>query len=79
MTPDAMPSVCRNTATPGCEMMSVAALTQATGIDPFPALPARMKAVAMALPDPEASGYAGHRNRRQRRQPVGLLERLFRP
>ena len=66
--------VCSNTVTPGCEVVSVAALTQATGIDPFPSLPARMKAVAMTLPDPEASSYAGHRSRRQRRQLTGLAE-----
>ena len=66
--------VCSNTVTPGCEVVSVAALTHATGIDPFPALPARMKAVAMTLPAPEPSPYAGGRNHRQRRRPPGLLE-----
>ena len=68
--------VCSNTATPGCEVVSVAALTQATGIDPFPALPASMKAVAMTLPEPEASRYAGHRTRRQRRAPPDLVDQL---
>ena len=65
--------VCSNTASPGCEVVSVAALTRATGIDPFPALPARMKAVAMTLPAPEPSPYAGSRSHRQRRQPASLL------
>lgn len=71
--------VCSNTVTPGCEAVSVAALTRATGVDPFPALPARLKTVAMTLPAPEASRYAGHRNHRQRRQPPGRLEPLFAP
>ena len=71
--------VCSNTATPGCEVVPVAALTRATGIDPFPALPAGMKAVAITLPAPEASRYAGRRNHRQRRPQTGLLEQLFAP
>ena len=71
--------VCSNTATPGCEVVSVAALTHATGINPFPALPARMKAVTMTLPAPEASRYAGHGNYRQRRQLVGLPQQMFAP
>ena len=36
----------------------MAVLAQGVGIDPFPALPAPVKAVAAALPDPEPSPYA---------------------
>ena len=48
--------VCQNTATPTCATMSVAALTTEVGIDPFPALSARVKDVAVcaATPCPEA-------------------------
>ena len=58
--------VCKNTATPTCVVTSVAALVQAVGVDPFPALSPATKATAMALPQPEASPYAhgGHRRRR---------------
>ncbi|GBQ61116.1 DNA/RNA non-specific endonuclease [Komagataeibacter swingsii] len=43
--------VCHNVArTPGCSHVSVAELTHMTGIDPFPALPARMKQACMTLP-----------------------------
>ncbi len=61
--------VCKNTATPTCVVTSVAALVQAVGIDPFPALSPATKATAMALPQPEANPYAhgGHRRRRRER------------
>ncbi|GCE84437.1 DNA/RNA non-specific endonuclease [Komagataeibacter diospyri] len=43
--------VCHNVArAPGCSHVSVAELTHITGIDPFPALPARMKQTCMTLP-----------------------------
>ncbi|MDT8870687.1 DNA/RNA non-specific endonuclease [Komagataeibacter rhaeticus] len=43
--------VCHNVArNPGCSHVSVAELTRMTGIDPFPALPARMKQNCMTLP-----------------------------
>ena len=59
--------VCKNTAKPTCVVTSVAALVQAVGVDPFPALSPAMKATAMALPQPEANPYAygGHRGRRR--------------
>ena len=62
--------VCKNTATPTCVVTSVAALVQAVGVDPFPALSPATKATAMALPRPEASpygarGHYGHRHRRR--------------
>jgi hypothetical protein len=37
--------------------MPVAALAQMTGIDPFPALPERVKATAMARAAPKNSPY----------------------
>jgi len=53
-----------NAASPQCGTMSVATLAGTVGIDPFPALPADVKAEMMALPRPEASRYApGHRRR----------------
>jgi len=56
--------VCSNAASPRCGTMSVATLAGTIGIDPFPALPADVKAEMMALPRPEASRYApGHRRR----------------
>lgn len=43
--------VCKNTYSPTCTVMSVAALTSAVGINPFPALFARAKQTAIALPE----------------------------
>ncbi len=59
--------VCQNTARPRCAVVSVAALAQTVGIDPFPALPAATKSVAMTLPAPEDSGYAARRREHPRR------------
>ena len=43
--------VCHNvTRSPGCSHVSVVELTRMTGVDPFPALPARMKQTCMTLP-----------------------------
>ncbi|WP_255673943.1 DNA/RNA non-specific endonuclease [Komagataeibacter sp. FNDCF1] len=43
--------VCHNvTRNPGCSHVSVTELTRMTGVDPFPALPARLKQTCMALP-----------------------------
>ena len=60
--------VCKNTKTPTCVVVSVAALVQAVGVDPFPALSPATKATAMALPQPEASPYAHGGHRRHRRE-----------
>ena len=62
--------VCRNTAAPTCEVVSVSTLVRSVGIDPFPALSPSVKATAMALPQPEATPYAmkGHGRRRHRRR-----------
>ncbi|WP_063801429.1 DNA/RNA non-specific endonuclease [Burkholderia ubonensis] len=37
-------------------VITIAELTRATGVDPFPALPERVKAVAMGLPTPRPGG-----------------------
>ncbi|MBB2157361.1 DNA/RNA non-specific endonuclease [Gluconacetobacter diazotrophicus] len=49
--------VCKNTDEPTCVTVSVAELTRATGVDPFPALSDAVKETAMPLPQPEASPY----------------------
>ena len=46
--------VCANTNAPECEVVSIAQLTSLTGIDPFPAVPERVKQTAMRLPQPKA-------------------------
>jgi endonuclease G, mitochondrial len=46
--------VCTNVSEPECRVVSVAALAQLTGIDPFPAVPDGVKAVATRLPLPRA-------------------------
>lgn len=60
--------VCHNVArTPGCSHVSVAELTHITGIDPFPALPARLKQTCMALPfGTTHRRTTSHRRRRTR-------------
>ena len=62
--------VCKNTDTPTCTIVSIATLIQAVGIDPFPALPDRVKQTVMTLPSPRDSPYASkgrgrrhHKNR----------------
>ena len=69
--------VCKNTATPTCKIVSVAVLTQAVGIDPFPALPERVKQTAMSLPEPEDSPYAPQHGHHHRRERGGMLQRLL--
>lgn len=70
--------VCRNTAAPTCDTVSVATLTQVVGIDPFPALPESVKQVALVLPPPKDSPYATKGHRRHRRGGErGLLEQLL--
>ena len=57
--------VCRNSQQPTCDIVPVATLARVVGIDPFPALPDRLKRQAMALPPPEDSPHArgGHKPR----------------
>ena len=64
--------VCTNTATPSCDVVSVAALVRTTGVDPFPSLPSRIKGTAVTLPPPEDGPYASGGQRW--RQEHGLLE-----
>lgn len=69
--------VCTNTAAPKCSVVSVAVLARTVGIDPFPALPASLKQVAMRLPQPEKGRYSTAGQRRRGREPRGFLEQLF--
>jgi endonuclease G len=58
--------VCTNTNEPVCHEVSVAELQQFSGIDPFPALPATVKSVAMPLPELkryDGRGPLQHRHR----------------
>ena len=49
---------CLNNTRPTCTIISIGALTQATGVDPFPSLPDDIRQTAMALPRPRQSPYA---------------------
>ena len=57
--------VCRNTAQPTCGTVSVAALADLVGIDPFPALSDAVKQVAMALPPASPGRYSPDASRRR--------------
>lgn len=48
--------VCTNTDTPACTTESIDALAAEIGFDPFPGLPASVKAVAIKLPEPTKGG-----------------------
>ena len=63
--------VCQNRERPRCAIVSVAALIQTVGIDPFPGLPPAIKATAMTLPAPEASPYASKRRGRSAASQAG--------
>jgi len=71
--------VCKNTNSPTYNVVSVAALTSAVGIDPFPALSARAKQTAMPLPEPEPSRHAPGRHPSPRHRNRSLLEPLTGP
>ena len=63
--------VCHNVArNPGCSHVSVAELVHMTGVDPFPALPARLKQGCMALPFGHARSGSPHARRRTPRRHV---------
>lgn len=51
--------VCTNTNEPQCRVVSVADLAAMTGIDPFPAVPESVKAVAAPLPLPKPRRQRG--------------------
>lgn len=69
--------VCKNTAQPTCDVVSVATLIRVVGIDPFPALPDRVKQVAMTLPSPENSRYASKGYAQHNHKKRSLLEQLL--
>ena len=50
--------ICLNTAHPVCKITSVSTLTQLVNIDPFPALPASLKAQVASMPPIRQSPYA---------------------
>ena len=68
--------VCKNTDQPTCDVVAVAVLERVVGIDPFPALPERLKQVAMALPLPAGHQRELARNRQPQPAP-SLLGRLL--
>lgn len=61
--------LCSNVSRPQCTTMSIAALNQISGIDPFPSLSERVKGTAMPLPQSEPSPYASSRRGSHRRHP----------
>src|SRR3954453_20347069 len=63
--------VCANTSKPLCGVVSVATLTSMVGVDPFPALPASMKATAIALPTADAGRHGSRRRSPRSRQQPG--------
>ncbi len=69
--------VCRNSQQPTCETVPVATLILVVGIDPFPALPDRLKRQAMALPPPETSPYARGGHGRHHHKDRGVLGQLL--
>jgi len=56
---------CTNVGHPKCANLSIAALAQDIGVDPFPAVPAAVKRTAMTLPPPEPSRYARSSRKRE--------------
>ena len=68
--------MCKNTDQPTCNVVAVAVLERVVGIDPFPALPERLKQVAMALP--LSAGHQRELARNRQPQPApSLLGRLL--
>jgi endonuclease G len=59
--------LCANARRPRCSTLSVSALTQLVGLDPFPALANNIKRIAIRLPPPESSPYASSRGSGHRR------------
>lgn len=49
--------ICSNTVSPDCRTVSIAALSRAVGVNPFPALRADQAGAAPNLPAPEPSPY----------------------
>jgi endonuclease G len=70
--------ICTNTASPQCSAISVARLAEISGIDPFPALSARAKQIAMQLPGPNSGPYTGSSKHKRHRRPRSLLDQFIR-
>lgn len=69
--------ICTNVIRPRCNTLSLAALAQVTGVDPFPAVPNVIKRTAMRLPVPDASRYSSSgRHGHHRRSQFSLFDRL---
>ena len=59
--------LCTNTGTPQCSVVPVATLARTAGIDPFPAVPAAAKRVAVALPLPGPATHPARHGRHRGR------------
>jgi endonuclease G len=68
--------VCANTSKPVCGVVSVATLTGIVGVDPFPALAARMKETAMVLPTVDTGRHGSSKRSPRQRQATSLLQQL---
>ena len=73
--------LCPNTRRPACRTLAIAVLSRTVSVDPFPALPAQVKAQLMALPPPEPSRYAAGRRVRRGGNDMdrGFFDRLLNP
>jgi endonuclease G len=71
--------VCENTSKPECQIVSVAVLTRAAGVDPFPSLSESVKATAIALPAPNQGQHAFRSQRKRPRDARSWLEQLLGP
>jgi endonuclease G len=61
--------ICTNVSRPRCHTLSLAALAQVTGADPFPAVPEDIKRTPMRLPALKASPYTSSGRHGHHRQP----------
>ncbi|GAB6855826.1 DNA/RNA non-specific endonuclease [Asaia astilbis] len=68
--------VCKNTITPSCTQVPVAALMRVTGVNPFPSLPASMRETITSLPEPQAEPY--HVSPKLRRLTMQVMKRFLR-
>jgi endonuclease G, mitochondrial len=70
--------MCSNVSHPRCNTLSIAALAQKIGLDPFPLLPDAVKQTAMPLPAAQPSRRAPSRHLGHREQERGMLDWLLR-
>ncbi len=68
--------VCKNSLTPSCTQVPVAALMRVTGVNPFPSLAASMYGTITKLPDPQAQPY--HVSPKFRRLTMQVMKRFLR-